>query len=167
MYFTPVLFFIYAKAASCAAKQYSQKLRSQILLERILAISVHIGVIYWLYTLGTDVFLRVWAVPLLLFFPPIFLLNRLGQHYSIDPKNPAHWSTRVDGNPIWRWLFVNSNHHIEHHYYPKVPHYNLPRLNLLLRPFFEENSIKDRSYTYLLLGWFIKNCVPHSDWNQS
>lgn len=167
LYFTPVLFLIYANAASCAAKMYDRKLKLHILLERILAVSAHISVVYWLYSVGAGPLLRVWVFPLLVFFPPIFLLNRLGQHYSIDPEDPAHWSTRVDGNFIWRWLFVNSNHHIEHHYYPKVPHYNLPLLNRELRPFFEGNSIENRSYTFLLVGWFIKNCVPHSDWHRS
>jgi len=167
LYFTPALFVIYAIAAGSAAKEYGQSLRFHILLERIVAISIHVGFAYWLISTGGEHFLKVWAMPLLVFFPPIFLLNRLGQHYSINPKDPAHWSTRVDGNPIWRWLFVNSNHHIEHHYYPRVPHYNLPKLNSLLRPFFEKNSIEDRSYTYLISGWFGKNYVAHSDWNHS
>jgi fatty acid desaturase len=167
LYFTPALFLIYATAASCAAKSYNKSLKLRIMLERILAVSIHIAFAYWLFSHDTGALLRVWVIPLMVFFPPIFLLNRLGQHYSIDPEDPAHWSTRVDGNFIWRLLFVNSNHHIEHHYFPKVPHYNLPQLNLLLRPFFEQNAIENRSYTYLLIGWFIRNCVPHSDWNHS
>ena len=68
-------------------------------------------------------------VVLLAGFPVAFTLNRLGQHYRIDPSDPRKWSTRVDGNPAWHFLFLWSNHHIEHHYYPRVPFYNLRKLD--------------------------------------
>ena len=33
---------------------------------------------------------RVYAVPVFLVFPVAFVLNRLGQHYDIDPTDPAN-----------------------------------------------------------------------------
>lgn len=167
LYFTPALFLIYARAAGRAAKGYTVKLRRRISLERILAVLVHGGLAYLLYQQGEGVLFRAWFCPLFLCFPPIFLLNRLGQHYSIDPDDPAHWSTRVDGHWLWRWLFVNSNHHIEHHYYPKVPHYHLPALNRQLRPFFEEQKIANNTYSSLIWNWFVRNKPPHSQWSSS
>ena len=98
-------------------------------------------------------------------FPVAFTINRLGQHYDIRPGNVAAWSTLVNGNALIRFLFLNSNHHIEHHYYPGVPFYNLRRLNRLLQPFFRTNGIKNRTYTGLLFGWLIRNRRPHTDWD--
>ena len=110
--------------------------------------------------------LRAYVVPLFVFFPPAFMLNRLGQHYWIDPGDPAKWSTRVDGSPLVRLAFLNSNHHVEHHYFPRVPLYRLPALNRRLRPFWERIGHRSRSYPSLLWGWFVLNATPHTDWDE-
>jgi fatty acid desaturase len=36
-------------------------------------------------------------------------------------------------NPVSRWLYWNMNYHVEHHMYPMVPYYNLPRLHELIK----------------------------------
>jgi Na+-transporting NADH:ubiquinone oxidoreductase subunit F len=37
-------------------------------------------------------------------------------------------------NPINRFLYLNMNYHVEHHMFPLVPYYNLPRLHAVVRP---------------------------------
>lgn len=32
-------------------------------------------------------------------------------------------------NPVFRWMYMNMNYHIEHHVLPRVPYYNLPMLH--------------------------------------
>jgi fatty acid desaturase len=32
-------------------------------------------------------------------------------------------------NPISRFLYLNMNYHVEHHMFPMVPYYNLPKLH--------------------------------------
>ena len=32
-------------------------------------------------------------------------------------------------NPVYRFLYLNMNYHIEHHMFPMVPYYNLPKLH--------------------------------------
>ena len=164
LYMTPALFIIYARAAGREAKTYSPELRRRIRRERLGNVLVHLLFVAGLATAGWDVVLRVYAFPHLVFFPPVFIINRIGQHYAIQPGNVAGWSTLVNGNPLIRFLFLNSNHHIEHHYYPAVPFYNLPRLNRLLQPFFASEGIKNRSYRNLLHGWFIRNREAHTEW---
>ena len=66
-------------------------------------------------------------------FPIAFTLNRLGQHYDIDPADPAKWGTLMRGHWFWDFAFLNSNYHLEHHYFPGVPFYRLPRLQRALR----------------------------------
>lgn len=36
-------------------------------------------------------------------------------------------------NPVLRFLYLNMNYHLEHHMYPSVPYYNLPRLHELIK----------------------------------
>ena len=67
-------------------------------------------------------------------FPIAFTLNRLGQHYDIDPTDPAKWGTLMRGHWFWDFAFLNSNYHLEHHYFPGVPFYRLPALQRALVP---------------------------------
>ena len=36
-------------------------------------------------------------------------------------------------HPVNSWLYWNMNYHVEHHMYPMVPYYNLPRLHELIK----------------------------------
>ena len=44
---------------------------------------------------------KLYIVPVFFIFPIAFALNRLGQHYDIDPADPAKWSTLVKGSWFW------------------------------------------------------------------
>jgi fatty acid desaturase len=166
LYMTAGLFAIYMKASSTEARKYPPELRRTIAREKIANFLLHGAFVAALWSLfGGEAVLRAYVVPLFVFFPPAFMLNRLGQHYWIDSEDPAKWSTRVDGSPLVRLLFLNSNHHIEHHYFPSVPLYRLPALNRRLRSFWKEIGHANRTYPALLWGWFVKNGSPHSDWD--
>lgn len=70
----------------------------------------------------------------------------------------------MDGNALWRLLFLNSNHHLEHHGFPNVPLYNLPALSGALRPFLDQRGVPNLTYGALLHGWLVENYAPHSRW---
>ena len=166
LYFTPVLFWFYARAAAEEAAGYTPEEQRAIRHERLANVALHLGLaaaIFWAG--GAWVLLRVYLVPLLFCFPIAFVLNRLGQHYDVDPTDPAKWSTLVNGNPVWHFLFLWSNFHIEHHYYQRVPFYNLRRLNRLLQPFFRQIGHRNRTYAQLVWGWLVLNRKPHTDWD--
>lgn len=165
LYMTPALFPIYFRAARVETANYEPELQKTIAIERTLTIGGHLVILTILVILGSWAeAARAYLVPYFLVFPIAFTLNRLGQHYDIDPSDPRKWSTRVDGNPIWHFLFLYSNFHLEHHYFQSVPFYNLPALNKLLRPYFDEHGIGNRTYSGLLKGWFVDNSTPHQDW---
>ena len=44
---------------------------------------------------------KLYIVPVFFVFPIAFALNRLGQHYDIDPADPAKWSTLMKGSWFW------------------------------------------------------------------
>jgi fatty acid desaturase len=104
------------------------------------------------------------VIPVFFVFPVAFVINRLGQHYDIDPDDPAKWSTLVKPSWFWDHAFLRSNYHLEHHYYPRVPLYNLKTLHRLLRPFYAENRMVARSYGGLLWDYLVLNRTPHTDW---
>ncbi|HCI00564.1 MAG TPA: fatty acid desaturase, partial [Alphaproteobacteria bacterium] len=89
----------------------------------------------------------VWAIvtwswlPLLLIGLPraygIWLLVLMGlpQHAGLDEDVLDHRlnSRTVIMNPVLRFVYMNMNYHIEHHMFPMVPFYALPRLHEAIR----------------------------------
>ena len=165
LYFTPALFVIYFRAARKEAATYPVELRRRIERERNLTLLGHLAIMTVIgFGLGPAGMARVYVVPYFFVFPIAFALNRLGQHYYINPSNPAQWSTLVKSSLFWNFAFLWSNFHLEHHYFPRVPFYNLPRLHRLLKPFYRSEGMKPVGYGTLLYGWLVRNGAPHSDW---
>ncbi len=165
LYFTPALFFIYFRAAARESASYPHALRSRIAIERIVSTSFHLWIlsVVWIFA-GWIVVSRVYLIPVLIVFPVAFALNRLGQHYDIRPEDPALWSTPVRPSWFWDFAYLWSNYHLEHHYFPGVPFYNLPRLHRLLQPFFRRRGVRPRSYAELAYQFLVLNKAPHSNW---
>jgi fatty acid desaturase len=160
-----VLFPIYFRAARRESATYPQDLQHTIALERRVAILAHFSAIALLwYVLGFGAAARAHIVPVFFIFPIAFTLNRLGQHYDIDPDDPAKWGTLMKGSWFWDFAFLNSNYHLEHHYFPGVPFYRLPALQKALATFYEMKRMRWQTYSGLLYGWLIKNQQPHTNW---
>lgn len=166
LYCTPALFPIYFRAARREAVTYPRELQRTFARERQAAMAFHLGVLalIW-YAFGFPAAFRASIVPVFFVFPVAFTLNRLGQHYDIDPTDPAKWGTLMKGHWFWDFAFLNSNYHLEHHYFPGVPVYRLPALQRALVPFYERKRMRWQSYGQLLYGWFVENRVPHTDWS--
>jgi fatty acid desaturase len=165
LYCTPALFPIYFRAARRETANYGEALRRTIARERRVSIAAHLltlASLAWLFGWGAAA--RAYIVPVFVVFPIAFTLNRLGQHYSIDPRDPAGWSTLMRGHWFWDVAFLNSNYHLEHHYFPGVPFYRLPDVQRALAPYYERKGLPWRTYGQLVRGWFIENRAPHTDW---
>lgn len=166
LYMTPALFFIYFRAAARETATYPEELRRRIARERTLTLAGQLAILVALIVLaGWWIAFKVYMVPYFLVFPVAFTLNRLGQHYNIDPGDPAKWSTLMARSRFWDLGFLWSSYHLEHHYFPRVPFYNLRRLNLLLQPFYEEIGLHPTTYSRLLWHWLVRNKAPHTDWS--
>lgn len=168
LYFTPALFPIYFRAARKEAQTYTPELRRRINLERNLTIVFHLSLlaVIWSFA-GFAIAWKAYLVPYFLVFPFAFALNRVGQHYDIDPADPAKWSTLVKGSWFWDIVYLCSNYHLEHHYFPSVPLYHLPRLQKLLMPYYEKHGFIPRSYGELFWRYIVLNRKPHTNWQQS
>jgi fatty acid desaturase len=168
LYCTPALIPIYFRAAGRESRSYPRPLRHAIALERTATVLAQLAAAAALAHFGGwGVLLRVWAIPYFLVFPVAFTFNRLGQHYDIDPSHPLKWSTVMAPSRIWDFLFLYSNYHAEHHYFPSVPFYNLRELHLRLRPLYARLGLRPHTYREIAWDWFVRNRAPHTDWQQA
>ncbi|HZT77042.1 MAG TPA: fatty acid desaturase [Vicinamibacterales bacterium] len=165
LYCSPALFPIYFRAARKESATYPRALQQQIAFERQVSIGAHLAVLLTIAVVfGRAAALRAYVIPVFFIFPIAFTLNRLGQHYDIDPSDPAKWGTLMRGHWFWDFAFLNSNYHLEHHYFAGVPFYRLPALQRALTPFFERHGLRWQTYSGLLYGWFVENRAPHTNW---
>jgi beta-carotene hydroxylase len=166
LYLTPALFFIYFRAAGRETGSYSTALRARIARERAFTVFGQVTILT-VIVLGAGgwVAFKVYILPYFVVFPVAFVLNRLGQHYDIDPTDPTKWSTLMAASRWWDFWFLWSRYHLEHHYFPSVPFYNLRRLHHLLQPFYRERAMTPRTYRGILWQWLVENRAPHTDWS--
>jgi fatty acid desaturase len=167
LYATPALFPIYFRAARKESSTYPEALQRQIGVERRVSILVHLSVLAAIWTIfGFQAAARAYLVPVFFIFPIAFTLNRLGQHYDIDPEDPAKWGTLMRGHWFWDFAYLNSNYHLEHHYFAGVPCYRLPALQRALAPFYARHGMRWQNYSGLLYGWLVENRKPHTNWSE-
>jgi fatty acid desaturase len=165
LYCSPALFPIYFRAARKESATYPVSLQRQIVFERRVSILAHLTALaaIWAFA-GFGAALRAYIVPVFFIFPIAFTLNRLGQHYDIDPTDPGRWGTLMRGHWFWDFAFLDSNYHLEHHYFAGVPFYRLPALQRALMPFYERRGMRWQTYSGLLYGWLVENRAPHTNW---
>jgi fatty acid desaturase len=168
LYFTPALFPIYFRAAKKETASYEPELQKLIARERIGTILFQLAVLATIALAGGWwIAWKLYVVPVFFVFPIAFALNRLGQHYAINPDDPAQWATLVKGSWFWDIAYLYSGYHLEHHYFPGVPFYNLPRLQKLLMPFYEKRRMTAHGFGDLLWQWLVLNRAPHSRWEEA
>jgi fatty acid desaturase len=168
LYFTPALFPIYFRAAKRENVSYEPELQKLIARERNATILFQLAILAIIAIVGGPwIAFKLYVVPVFFIFPIAFALNRLGQHYDINPDDPAQWSTLMKGSWFWDAVYLFSNYHLEHHYFPGVPFYNLPRLQKLLMPFYEKRGMIAHGYGELVWNWLVLNRKPHSRWEDA
>lgn len=98
-------------------------------------VALGVGALFW-WGYGWA-FVALWWLPLMTVYQVILRVRGVLEHAAVpdrlDPLRNAR--TIVTRNPIAKF-FLNPHHvayHLEHHLYPAVPHYNLPRLHQALR----------------------------------
>mgnify|MGYP006301774929 FL=1 len=109
------------------------KTRSLVTWARVLLIGHLLLVALFIYF---ELYILIFLVTFSAFFAT-FLEHSTGivQHMGLRGDVPD-WrvnSYTVDFGPIMRFLYWNMNYHTEHHMYPAVPFWKLPRLHRLLR----------------------------------
>lgn len=81
-----------------------------------------------------------WALLLLVWLVPLFIVATLTavrgftQHGITDASDPYIASRTILPNPLVGFFLLHENYHLEHHLFPEVPSYHLPRLHRLIWP---------------------------------
>ena len=99
---------------------------------------IHVSI--WLITILVSIIYQSWLPVLYIVLPGFYgktliTLFGLTQHTGLQENIKDHrYSTRtVYLNPIFSFLYWHMEYHIEHHMFPTVPSYNLPKLHALIK----------------------------------
>lgn len=105
--------------------------------------------------------LDCWLIPLI-FFGIFNSWRFVPEHYGVGWDTDLIHSTRtITSNRFVRFFWNNINYHIEHHMYPAVPWYNLPKLHKALSPVLKERgAIVEKSYFRVCLRALLQGPEP-------
>ena len=138
-----------------ALKHATPAERRRIFVERgilLLILGSVLGAAWWFGYLGAVA--HVWLIPLAV---AAFLGNVRGwaEHTLTVPGNLLTETRTVTSNRLFSFLNINLNYHLEHHLFPGVPWYNLPKVHRILRDDYAAAGASIyRSYTRFLFDAF-------------
>jgi fatty acid desaturase len=99
-------------------------------------VAFHIGAPLACFALGGTKALAayavLWVLPLITVVQVILRVRAILEHGGVvDVSSPLTAARTNLAGPLLRWVLFphHVNYHIEHHLFPAVPHYNLPRLH--------------------------------------
>jgi len=101
-----------------------------------------------------QIYLMYGIVPMLTWMKAVLRFRTIAEHYAIEYDH-IYRDTRTTYPRLWeKILFApkNINYHLDHHLYPSVPFYNLPKLHeqLLKNEEFRQNAHLTPSYMGVL-----------------
>ena len=74
-----------------------------------------------------------WLIPMIV-INTLVNIRGMSQHTFLEHQSDTVLGTRsILTNPVTAFFMCNENYHLEHHLYPTIPWYNLPRLHKALR----------------------------------
>ena len=109
----------------------SLKLRRSARQDRWVVVALHLATPVLMFSLGYLIeYLLLWILPMITIQQPLLRYRAICEHGSVSSLISPLYASRTNFAPWWLhwWLFPhNVNYHIEHHLYPSIPFYNLPK----------------------------------------
>lgn len=137
--------------------RYGRAVRNRVVAELVFNLA-SMGLLCALFVAfgRLDAFLLIFVAPLLLLALVINPISRGYEHFPMATL-PAEQDERLDlsrntitvTSRVVGLLWANINYHVEHHVYPNVPFFNLPRLHELLahHPFQRDRQLLVRLFS--------------------
>ena len=102
------------------------------------------------------VMLKGYFAPMLCSLPLLFFLD-LAEHHGTSPEQPPYGAIRtIPGNAFTRFIAVYANYHLEHHLYPGVPYFRMPKLHVVIGPHVVHEERTYFAYHRTLLRQFLR-----------
>ncbi len=106
-------------------------------------------------------FLLFWLVPAFTWFLMVLRIRSIAEHYSLERDHP-YTQSRTTYPSVFERLFVaskNVGYHLEHHLYPSVPFYNLPKLHAHLM---RAEGYRGKAHVTRTYLGVLRECLPGS-----
>jgi fatty acid desaturase len=127
------------------------RMRPKILAEYLL-IGITFTAAFWL--IPFSIMVHIWLIPLLI-AAQLTNVRGLAEHGLTTSSNVFTETRTVTSNRFVSFMMNNLNYHLDHHLFPGVPCYNLPKLNAILEEEYKAaGSSVYRSYTAFLMDFF-------------
>ena len=142
----PILYIFAIPAAAWRVSRRAD--RRRVLADYAVLLAVYAGLAWFV---PWQVLVVAWLAPLL----PVgyfTALRGLAQHGLTDRKDPHLAARTFRANRVVAFCLLHENHHLEHHLFPDVPSYHLPRLHALMWPHMPR-AILGRSYVGFLVAF--------------
>lgn len=105
----------------------------------------------------------LWLLPISTITPALVRLRTICEHLAIPSRDELDASRHTDGTLFERLTVApfNINYHVDHHLFPAVPYYNLPKLHTLLlkNPNYTDHAILNRTYFGLGKGGLLGEII--------
>ncbi|HVN64576.1 MAG TPA: fatty acid desaturase family protein [Candidatus Binataceae bacterium] len=115
-----------------------QYVKMRMVRQRIPRMALGFAIIAMLFYLGLGwAYIALWMIPLLTVNQVILRVRGVLEHAGVPDAKDGLRNARtiISHNPIIKFLIgpYHVAYHLEHHLFPAVPHYNLPRLHEALK----------------------------------
>lgn len=91
--------------------------------------------LFW-YFGSAEMYLILWLLPLVTFTKGLTQLRNLAEHLCREEALKGYQRTRTFKSNVFERFFIAPlyfNYHAEHHWYPMIPYYNLPKAHYILQ----------------------------------
>jgi len=139
-----------------AIRHGSRQERQRILMEYALLAAVYSVILRFA---PLRYLVVAWLIPLLI-VGTLTAIRGFTQHGITDASDPYIASRTIIPNPIVGFFLLHENYHLEHHLFPEVPSYHLPRLHRLVWRKLPR-AVTGRSYLGFLVRFF--RATPRMD----
>lgn len=116
-----------------ALRLATERERAAVVTEYLLLLALYTGAAALVVRSGAgDLLVHGWLLPMCVAW---LMVNLRGwsEHLLTRPGHPLTQTRTVTTNRIVRFFLCNLNYHLEHHLFPGIPWYNLPRVHALLQ----------------------------------